>query len=315
MADNQSVMGSEPAAVPTLPELRPAGTGPLAWALVRVAVRPGFTYGVLMVAVAAGLVGSAALVGHAVNAPFLRAYQQGHACGIRGASLPDCLVFLPGTVLGDRRYPLGLHAMTVSVDGQRLVYYGVAERDHPAGARPGADALLVSWRGRTARVIAQGVTVEPFDGPPGAGFLLIVLAIACELLCAGALWLQSAGLSLRARVVSLPAIRGRAAPGAVRLQLVFVLLLAALLAGRTGHAAVAAPVHAAAGLAGAALLGAAGLGAGRSLVALAGRGLDGLSDEPALRLGGDVALAAVLVGLCLSLASDLVVNDLLTLPR
>jgi hypothetical protein len=43
--------------------------------------------------------------------------------------------------------------------------------------------------------------------------------------------------------------------------------------------------------------------------------MDGLSEEPALRLGSDVALAAVLVALCLSLAADLVVNDLLTLPR
>jgi hypothetical protein len=93
-------------------------------------------------------------------------------------------------------------------------------------------------------------------------------------------------------------------------------LVVALLAARTGHAAIAAPLHAACGLVAAGLMGAAGIGSARALAAVAGRrGLDGLSEEPALRLGSDVALAAVLVALCLSLAADLVVNDLLTLPR
>lgn len=315
MADNQSVMGSEPAVDPVLPELRPAGAGAIAWAAARVAAQPGFSYGVLMVAVAAGLVGSAALLAHAVNAPFLHAYQRGQACGIRGARLPDCLVFLPGTVLGDRRYPLGVHAITVSSGGRMLVYYGVSDLARPAAAAPGSDALLVSWRGRAARVVGQGVSLEPFEGPPGAGFLMIVVAIACELLCAATLGLQSIAWRLRTRLLPLPRSGAGRAAGGTRLQLVFAALLAALLAGRTGHAAIAAPVHAAAGLLAAGLIGAAGLGAARSLVALGRRGLDGLSEEPALRLGGDVALAAVLVGLCLSLAADLVVNDLLTLPR
>jgi len=88
-----------------------------------------------------------------------------------------------------------------------------------------------------------------------------------------------------------------------------------LLAARSGHALIAAPLHAVCGVALAALCAGAGLRSARALVPVARRGMDALSEEPALRLGADVALAAVLVALCLSLATDLVVADLLTLPR
>jgi hypothetical protein len=315
MADNQSVMGSEPAAEPDLPELRPPGAGPLTTTLARVAARPGVGYGVLLVAVAAGLVGSAALLGHAVNALLLRAYQRGEPCGTRGAPPPNCRVFVVGTVLGDRPFPLGVHALTVSVAGRRTVYYGRADGDRSAVLGPGSDALLVDWRGRAARVIGQGVVLEPFEGPPGAAFLLILVAVVCELTCTAALTLQGVAWRLRSHLVPLP-LRRPWPVGRPPARLAFAGVLAvALLAGRTAHAAVAAPLHAACGLLAAGVLGAAGLGSARALAAVAGRGLDGLSEEPALRLGADVALSAVLVALCLSLTADLVVNDLLTLPR
>jgi len=280
--------------------------------------QPGVRYAVLLVAVAAGLIGSAALLGHALNAPSLRAYQQAEACGIQGVPAPDCRLFVPGTVLSDRPYPLGIHALTLATEGSRAVYLGRVDEDRTPVVRPGSDALLVTWRGRAARVIAQGLVLEPFAGPPGAAFLLIVVAILSELLCALALGLQGVAWRHRARMVPTtlpppPSWQG----SRPRVQLVFMAaLVIALLAGRTGHAVIAAPLHAASGLVAAVLMGTAGLGSARALAVVAGRkGLDGLSDEPALRLGSDVALAAVLVALCLSLAADLVVNDLITLPR
>ncbi|HXM53908.1 MAG TPA: hypothetical protein VOB72_00850 [Candidatus Dormibacteraeota bacterium] len=270
-------------------------------------------------ALATGLVGSAALLGHALNAPALRAYQQSQACGLGTAVAPDCRLLVQGTILDDRRLPLGIHALTLSTDSGRAVYYGRAEADRSSDAGAAASAaLLVVWQGRTARVIGQGMILEPFAGPPGSALLLIVLAIVCELACALALGLQGATWRLRARFVPTP---GGGAPrswpvGRPILQFAFVVALAlALLAGRSGHAAIAVPLHTLCGAAAVGILAANGWSSGRALVAVAGRGLDGLSDEPALRLGSDVALAGVLVALCASLTADLVVNDLLTLPR
>ena len=287
--------------------------GQVRWTLAQ----PGVRYGVLLVAVAAGLVGSAALLGHAVNAPALSAYQQAQTCGLQGSAADNCRLFVPGTVLSDRPYPLGIHALTLATEGSRAVYLGRAEEDRSAIGY-GSEALLVLWRGRAARVIGQRLVLEPFTGPPGSAFLLIVVAILCELLCALALGLQGLAWRLRASVIptSLPPPPSWPA-GRPHVQLVFMgALVVALLAARTGHAAIAAPLHAACGLVAAGLMGAAGIGSARALAAVAGRrGMDGLSEEPALRLGSDVALAAVLVALCLSLAADLVVNDLLTLPR
>jgi hypothetical protein len=224
-------------------------------------------------------------------------------------------MFVPGTVLSDHPYPLGIHAVTLSREGSPAVYYGRAEESRSPAVAPGSEALLVMWQGRAARVIAQGLVLEPFIGPTGAAFLLIVVAILCELVCAAALGLQGVVWRLRSRVVPTPPPTTWVA-GRPRVQLVFMGALAvALLAGRTGHASVAAPIHAICGLVAAGLLGAAGLGSVRALAAIASRGLDGLSDEPALRLGSDVVLALVLVSLCLCLTADLVVNDLVTLPR
>jgi hypothetical protein len=271
------------------------------------------------VAIATGLVGSAALLGHALNAPSLRAYQRSQACGLGTAVTPNCRLLVQGTILDDRPLPLGIHALTLSTDRGRAVYYGRAEADRSSDAGAAAsDALLIVWSGRTARVIGQGLVLEPFAGPPGSALLLIVLAIVCELVCALALGLQGATWRLRARFVPLPAASApRSWPGGRPvLQYAFVVaLVVALLAGRSGHAAVAVPLHALCGLAAVGMLAANGWGSGRALVTVARRGLEGLSDEPALRLGSDVALAGVLVALCASLTADLVVNDLLTLPR
>lgn len=293
MADNQSVMGSGPLLEPGL--------------LAGVAVGPGVRYGVLLVAAAAGLIGSAALLGHAANAPTLVDYQRNHACRGSG-STADCLALAAGTVLDDRPLPLGIHAVTLSVEGRRAVYYGWA-RSYSSPVLPTrSDALLVGWRGRVARVVGPGLTLEPFEGPPGAASFLIVVAIVSELTCGLALSLHAVVGRLR---VWGPAGAGGRAP----LQLVLAVLAIALLAGRSGHASIAAPLHVACGLVLAGQFGAAGLGSAGALTAVAGAGLEGLSEERALRLGADAVLAAVLVVLCLSLAADLVVADLLTLPR
>src|SRR5258706_4135330 len=153
MADNQSVMGSELAAEPMLPGLRPSGVGRLAWALAHVAGQPGVRYGVLLVAVAAGLVGSAALLGHAFNAPGLSRYQHSLACGIAGATPPDCRVFVAGTVERDSQLPLGVHVVTLSIDGRTAVYYGRADVYHSQLLVAGSEALLIGWHGRAARVV------------------------------------------------------------------------------------------------------------------------------------------------------------------
>jgi hypothetical protein len=316
MTDNQFVMGSNPLAEPVLPQLRPSGVGALSWALAGVAGRPGLRYGVLLVAIAAGLIGSAALLGHAANAPTLAAYERNLPCGAGVSTPPDCRALATGTVLEDRPLPLGIHAVTLSVGGRRAVYYGWAESYYAGRLPVRSDALLVTWHGRIARVVGPGLALEPFEGPPGAGFLLIAAAIACELVCGLALGLQGVLWRLRARVLPVSfARRGRPQvrpPG----RLVFLgALVVALLAGRTGHATIAGPLHALCGGAMAVQFGVAGIGAVRELAPVARRGMDALSEEPALRLGADVVLAAVLVALCLSLASDLVVADLLTLPR
>jgi hypothetical protein len=316
MADNQFVMGSKPLAEPVLPHLRPSGAGPVSRAVANVAGSAGLRYGVLLVAIAAGLVGSAALLGHAANAPALAAYERNVACGAGGSLPPDCRVLASGTVLDDRPLPFGIHAVTLAVSGRRAVYYGWADTYYSGALPANSDALLVAWRGRVARVVGPGLTLEPFEGPPGAGFLLIAVAVVCELMCGLALGLQGVLWRLRARVAPI----GIAQSGPPRVgtpgRAVFLsAIVVALLAGRTGHALVAGPLHALCGLVMAAGFGIAGVGAARELVPLARRGLDVLSEERALRLGADVALAAVLVALCLSLATDLVVADLLTLPR
>lgn len=285
----------------------------MAWALARLGGRPGVRYGVLLVAVAAGLVGSGALLGHALNAPGLRAYQRSTACGLGDAVPPDCQVFSTGTVLNDRPLPLGVHAVTVAAGGRSAVYYGEAQVYQTAVLASGSQALLILWQGRAARVVGQGLAVEPFEGPPGLALLWIVLAIVCELICALALLVQGIVWRLRARLSPL----WRARPGrSPSLQLIILAaLVVAVLAGRTGHAGVAVPLHLACGAVVAVVLGSAGVGSIGSLGAIARRGLDALSDEAALRLGADVALAAVLVALCLSLTTDLVVADVLSLPR
>jgi hypothetical protein len=316
MADNQFVMGSNPLAEPVLPHLRPLGVGPVSWALANLASAAGPRYGVLLVAIAAGLVGSAALLGHAANAPALAAYDRNVACGAAGSLPPDCRVLASGTVLDDRPLPFGIHAVTLAVDGRRAVYYGWADTYYSGALPANSDALLVAWRGRVARVVGPGLTLEPFEGPPGAGFLLIAVAIVCELVCGLALGLQGVLWRLRARVMPLGFGRaGRLRVGAPG-RLVFLgAIVVALLAGRTGHSLVAGPLDALCGIVMAAGFGIAGVGSARELVPVARRGLDALSEEYALRLGADIALAIVLVAMCLSLAADLVVADLLTLPR
>jgi hypothetical protein len=316
MADNQFVMGSNPLVEPVLPQLRPAGVGPLAWALAGVAGRPGLRYGVLLVAIAAGLIGSAALLGHAANAPALAAYQRSAACGAGGSPPPDCRELATATVLDDRPLPLGVHAVTLAVDGRRAVYYGWADSSYVGALPAQSDAVLVGWRGRLARVVGPGLTLEPFVGPPGAGFLLIAVAVACELLCGLALGLQGLLWRLRARVVPVAFDRSGRPWAAAPWRVVFLgAIVIALLAGRTGHAVTAAPLHALCGIVMAAQFGLAGVGAAREFAPVALRSMDARSEERALRLGSDVVLAAVLVALCLSLAADLVIADLLTLPR
>lgn len=318
MADNQFVMGSNPLAEPALPRLRPAGVGPLTWALANVAGRPGLRYGVLLVAIAAGLIGSAALLGHAANAPTVAAYDRNLPCGEGGSPPPDCRALSSGSVLADRPLPLGVHAVTLALGGRQAVYYGWAEPYYTRELPPRSDALVVSWHGRIARVVGPGLALQPFEGPPGAAFLLIAVAVACELVCGLGLVLHGALWRLRIRALPVPFERPRGRRTGIHLpgRFVFVAALAVvLLAGRTGHALIAAPLHALCGAVLAALCAAAGLSSGRALVPLARRGMDTLSEEPALRLGADVVLAAVLVALCVSLAADLVVADLLTLPR
>src|SRR5215510_12842272 len=100
-------MGSNPLAEPMLPHVRPSGVGLVGWALASVAGQPGVRYGVLLVAMASGLVGSAALLGHAVNAPTLVAYDRNDTCGTVSTP-PDCRVLVPGTVLDDRPLLLGV---------------------------------------------------------------------------------------------------------------------------------------------------------------------------------------------------------------
>src|SRR5215831_7038639 len=201
MADNQFVMGSNPLAEPVLPHLRPSGVGPVSWALAGIAGGAGLRYGVLLVAIAAGLVGSAALLGHAANAPGLAAYERNVACGTGGSLPPDCRVLATGTVLDDRPLPFGIHAVTLAVDGRRVVYYGWADTYYSRALPVNSDALLVAWRGRVARVLGPGLTLEPFEGPPGGGFLLIAVAVVCELVCGLALGLQGVLWRLRARVL------------------------------------------------------------------------------------------------------------------
>ncbi|HEY4027869.1 MAG TPA: hypothetical protein VGO86_15685 [Candidatus Dormibacteraeota bacterium] len=104
MADNQFVMGSELAVEPMLPDPRPSGVGRTAWVFARVAGSPGARHGLLLVAVSARLVG-AALLGHAANAPSLTRYGRSPACGTAGATLPDCRVFVAGTVRSDHTLP------------------------------------------------------------------------------------------------------------------------------------------------------------------------------------------------------------------
>ena len=301
MADNQSVMGS---------------SGPLAEpaALAGVAGRPGLRYAVLLVAIAAGLIGSAALLGHAANALTLSAYDRSVACGATAG--PDCRAMATGTMLDDRPLPLDVHAVTIVADGRQTVYYGWANTAPLGPAASNSRALLLVWRGRVARVFSAGLALDPFEGPPGAGFLLIAAAVLCELLCGLALMLHGALWRLRARalpvVLDRPGGRRRAVPAnAIFLGGLGVVLLA----GRTGHALIAVPLHAVCGAVLAVICGVSGVRAARALVPVARRGMDALSEEPALRLGADVVLAAVLVALCLSLATDLVVADLLTLPR
>jgi hypothetical protein len=306
-------MGSELAVEPVLPGLRPSGIGRLAWALARGLGRPGVRYGSLLVAVAAGLVGSAALLAHAVNAPSETLYQQSLACGIAGATPPNCRIFVPGTVLSDRPLPLGVHAVTLSVDGRTALYYGRVEVYRAPVLAGGSEALVIGWHGRAARVVGRGMIVEPFEGPPGLALLTIVLAVVCELICGLALVAQGIAWRLHRRVTPVSPAR---APSRPPLQLVFLgALIVAVMAGRSGHAGIAVPLHAVCGLVTAGALGSAGLASARSLLAIGRQGLDGLSEERALRLGADVALAIVLVALCLSLTADLAVGDALTLPR
>jgi hypothetical protein len=306
-------MGSELAVEPVLPGLRPSGVGRIVWTLAHAVGRPGVRYGSLLVAVASGLVGSAALLAHAVNAPSQSAYQQSLACGIAGAAPPNCRIFVPGAVQSDRSFPFGVHAVTLSVDGRTAVYYGRVDVYHAPVLAGGSEALLIGWHGRATRVVGRGLIVEPFEGPPGLALLTIVLAIVCELICGLALVAQGVAWRLHLRVTPVSPAR---APGRPPLQLVFLgALIVALMAGRSGHAGIAVPLHAACGLVTAGLLASAGLASARSLLAIGRQGLDGLSEERALRLGADVALAIVLVALCLSLTADLAVGDALTLPR
>jgi hypothetical protein len=301
-----------------VPQFRPAGVGPVAWLLATVAGQPGVRYGLLLLAVAAGLVGSAALLGHAANAPTLSAYERNEACGTAAPAPPDCRSFVSATVEEDRQLPFGVHAVTLSLQGREAVYYGWAETYYAPTLAAGSGALLVGWHGRVARVVGPGLTVEPFEGPPGSGFLLITIAVLCEFLCGLAIGAQSLVARLHARLLPLgrPALPALPARSPVSFQVVFLCALGvALVAGRSGHAVVAAPLHALCGLVMAAQFTASGLGSGSALLGVARRGIDGRSEERALRLGGDVLLAAVLALLCLSLAADLVVADLLTLPR
>jgi len=167
------------------------GIQPLAMrrpALAGVAARPGLRYGVLLIAIAAGLIGSIALLGHAVNAPALAAFDRSVACDVSPS--PGCRATTSGTLLDDRALPLGVRAVTVAVDGRQAVYYGWAD---PAAAGPatgGSEALVVLWRGRAARVFSGDLALDPFEGPRGAGFALIAVAVVCELLCGLALGLH-----------------------------------------------------------------------------------------------------------------------------
>src|SRR5215469_12308581 len=239
MADNQVVMGSNPLADPVLPHLRPSGVGPVSWALAHVAGGAGPRYGVLLVAIAAGLVGSAALLGHAANAPALAAYDRNVACGASGSRPPDCRVLATGTVLDDRPLPFGIHAVTLAVDGRRAVYYGWADSSYSGALTASSDALVVAWRGRVARVVGPGLTLEPFEGPPGAGFLLIAVAVVCELVCGLALGVQGVLWRLRARVLPVGLARsGRLRVGAPGRVVFLGAIVVALLAGRTGSALV-----------------------------------------------------------------------------
>src|SRR5262249_42446857 len=171
---------------------------------------------------------------------------------------PDCRVLVPGTVLDDRPLLLGVHAVTLLVDGHRAVYYGWAETYYSPVLPLRSDALLITYRGRAARVVGPGLTLEPFEGPPGSGSVLILSAILCEFVCGLALGVQSLSWRLRARLVPIPAPR-TGTSFRMPLQVVFVVSMAvALLAGHSGHAAVAAPLHAMCGLVMASQFGVAG---------------------------------------------------------
>src|SRR5262249_11388993 len=99
----------------------------------------------------------------------------------------DCRVLENGTVVEDRPMPFGVHAVTLTVQGRIAIYYGWTESYYARALPPQADAVLVGWHGRIARVVGPGLALEPFEGPPGAAVLLIVLAIGCELVCGLAL--------------------------------------------------------------------------------------------------------------------------------
>lgn len=293
-----------------LPEVRPLGVGRLTWALARLASLSGPRYGVLLVAMAAGLVGSAALVAHALNAPSLQAYERSRICGA-GPLSPDCRALVPGIVVADVRLPLRIQAITLFVGRRTVVYYGVSEAGGSGTLPPGSQALVLSWQGRAARIYGRGLILEPFDGPPGASFGLLLLAVACELVCTVGLGLHGAAARLRAS--ALP-VRGAGFRGPPYRVLFLLALAVAVLASFAGHWTVAVPLHLAAGAVAVSLLTLAGGSAALTLASVARDGMDALSEEPAMRLGADTALAAVLVALCLSLTLDLVVADLLTLP-
>lgn len=291
-----------------LPQPRPAGVGRATWALGRLASAPTLRHGLGLVSAGALLIASGALVAQAMERPDLVAFQHSRMCA--GTADGDCQAWLTGRLVDDAEL-LGVHRMTIDVQGRTVVLYGSGPRGEaqPLAGRS-SEVLLVTWRGRAARVFGSGLQVDPFEGPRGWTLLMTMVFFATILTAIAANAVESVALRLRSRALAwLVATPGSdARPWAL---LAFVVCAALLvLPLRLVRWELALPVHLVAGSALVLASGLVTLRHSRGLWTLARGGLDALSEEPTLVAGGSLLRATALVAVSLALTVNALVSDL-----
>jgi hypothetical protein len=291
----------------TLPELRPPGVGRAAWALGRLASTAAVRHGVGLVSTAALLIASGALLAQALDRPDLVAFQRSRMCA--GATNGECQAWITGRMIEESEL-LGFHRVTLDVQGRVVVLYGSGPSSDRQLIGRSSEVLLVTWRGRAARIFGSGLQVDAFEGPRGWTFLMTLVFLASVLVAIAANLLESVALRLHARALAWrsPPAGANSRPWALLAFVVCAGLL--VLPLRLLRWDLALPVHLVAGSALVLVSALVTLRWGQRAWALAGRGLDALSEEGTLAAGGTLLRAAAVLAVSLALTVDAVVSDL-----